>query len=38
MKLIGLMDKGLDKVRNLTHFLAKKPLDGPCLLKCKVRI
>jgi len=37
MKLVGKVDVGINKLRGLTHFISKKPHDGPCLLKVKVR-
>ncbi|KAL3139207.1 hypothetical protein ABBQ32_005978 [Trebouxia sp. C0010 RCD-2024] len=36
MKLVDKVDSGIDKLRNLTHFIGKKPKDGPCTLKLKL--
>ena len=36
MKLVGKVDSAINKVRSLTHFIGKKPQDGPCTLKLKV--
>ena len=37
MKLVDKIDFAINKVRSLTHFIGKKPHDGPCTLKVKVR-
>ena len=37
MKLVGKFDTALDKLRSLTHFIGRKPGDGPCTIKVKVR-
>ena len=36
MKLVDKVDFAINKVRSLTHFIGKKPKDGPCTLKLKV--
>lgn len=36
MKLVDKVDGAFNKVRSLSHFIGKKPHDGPCLLKCKL--
>lgn len=36
MKLVDKVDSAINKVRSLTHFISKKPREGPCTLKLKV--
>lgn len=36
MKLVDKVDSAINKLRSLTHYIGKKPKEGPCTLKLKV--
>ena len=36
MKLVDKVDQAINKLRSLTHYIGKKPKEGPCTLKLKV--